>query len=260
MTRLVGFLMLCAAVLAIESGLHGASGQSREVGRGRSGEGVAPAQSGTVTVQSSRDPGGRIGGTPSSPIQPVPPPEKRNPAGRIPAHDKAADQPAKQSVDFCGDAGGDRYNEPVVHNSGFTITADVQWGLDITLADAGSLPDFAGFDFSEGRKKRFDDQFADMYVAAREGRLMMFVREDSDILEVGPAIGSLSGIFIPRKEWSPTGSVVLNSGFDYLVRTWDKHYAKFVVTSVSLTRVTINWAYQETATEEFAPVVMGRPR
>jgi hypothetical protein len=258
MTRLVGFLTLCAVVLAIESGLHGASAQSREVGRGRSGEGGAPAQSGTV--QSSRDHGGRIGGTPSSPIQPVPLPEKRNPAGRIPAHDNTAGQPAKQSVNFCGDAGGDRYNEPVMYNSGFTITADVQWGLDITLADAGSLPDYAGFDFSAGQKKRFDDQFADMYCATRDGRLMMFIREDSDILEVGPAKGPRSGIFIPRKEWSPTGTVVLNSGFEYLVRTWDKHYAKFVVISVSLARVTIDWAYQETATEEFAPVVMGRPR
>lgn len=44
--------------------------------------------------------------------------------------------------------------------------------------------------------------------------------------------------------WSPTGTVELIPGHNYIVWTWDDHYAKFHVTGISSTTVSLDWAYQ----------------
>jgi hypothetical protein len=44
--------------------------------------------------------------------------------------------------------------------------------------------------------------------------------------------------------WSPTGTVELIPGHCYIVWTWDDHYAKFRVTGLSATTVSLDWAYQ----------------
>jgi hypothetical protein len=58
-----------------------------------------------------------------------------------------------------------------------------------------------------------------------------------DAIDYSPPAG-------PNEGWSPTGSVELIPGHCYIVYVWDDHYAKFRVTGVSPTTVSIDWAYQ----------------
>ena len=44
--------------------------------------------------------------------------------------------------------------------------------------------------------------------------------------------------------WSPSGTVEAVVGHNYVVWTRDNHFAKFRVTAVSATTVTLDWAYQ----------------
>jgi hypothetical protein len=57
-----------------------------------------------------------------------------------------------------------------------------------------------------------------------------------DAVDVSP-VGSDAG-------WSPTGTAELIPGHCYIVWTWDNHYAKFRVTGISSSTVSLDWAYQ----------------
>jgi hypothetical protein len=252
MTRLVSFLMLCAVGLAIDSGLHGACAQSREVGRGGSGREDAPVQPGTTASSSTvgRDPGGRPVDNQSGST--VSQSDHRNPTGRPVETQPSVPDPVPIPAPYVdgGRCGVPTTIDGPVRGSGFVLTQNIIWGTNVTLAALASFPEYAGFDFSEEMKKRFDDQFADIYVDEMDGGLVMYVREDSRILECGPSRNERSTVFVPRKEWSSAGAVKLIPGYEYLVRTWDMHYAKFVVTAVTANRVSFDWAYQSSPMAE----------
>jgi hypothetical protein len=48
----------------------------------------------------------------------------------------------------------------------------------------------------------------------------------------------------PDRGWSPTGDVRVIAGHTYVIWTWDDHYAKIRVTSVTGSRVVFDWTYQ----------------
>jgi hypothetical protein len=72
----------------------------------------------------------------------------------------------------------------------------------------------------------------------------MFVNTDTDIQDMGPTGSILDIGTAPSSGWSSTHSVALAPGHTYVVWTWDDHYAKFRVSSVSTGRVAFDWAYQ----------------
>jgi hypothetical protein len=127
---------------------------------------------------------------------------------------------------------------------GFWIREGVRHGKDVTLGDSYLMPEYSGYDFSELLKRPFDHPFTDMFVESYGSELMMTVREDSEIMDIGAVFVPCDAIFVPRQDWSPLRQVRLLSGHEYLVQTWDHHYAKFVVTSLLPERVTFDWAYQ----------------
>ncbi len=132
---------------------------------------------------------------------------------------------------------------------GFWIREDVRYGSDVTLAGNISMPEYSGYDFSELMKRSFDDQFTDMFVEEDAEGLMMSVREDTEIMDIGAVNIPEYAIYVPRMAWSPLHRVPLIPGHEYVVLTWDHHYAKFVVTSLVRNRVVFDWAYQYGADE-----------
>jgi hypothetical protein len=76
------------------------------------------------------------------------------------------------------------------------------------------------------------------------GDLYMVVRDDTEIMDLGSEEVAIDVIFVPARQWSPNRSVRLEDGHEYVVRTWDGHYAKFVVTGLLRNQVTFDWAYQ----------------
>ena len=114
----------------------------------------------------------------------------------------------------------------------------------------------AGWDFSSFAKVASDDPSADIFYGNNGSIAQMFATEvqvqpgtfiPNDIQDAGYA-SSLDAVdFSPvgnSAGWSPTGTVELIPGHCYIVWTWDDHYAKFRVTGLSSTTVSLDWAYQ----------------
>ncbi len=75
----------------------------------------------------------------------------------------------------------------------------------------------------------------------------------TNIQDAGYALSLDAVDFAPVQGWSPTGTVEAVVGHNYVVWTRDDHYAKFRVTAVSPTAVTLDWAYQiDTGNQELA--------
>jgi hypothetical protein len=135
-------------------------------------------------------------------------------------------------------------------------TSIVSTGEELTLSDRQSLPELAGFDFSENAKLPFDDPMADVFVENDYGDLYLVVREDSDIMDIFPAQTPSDVILVPRKEWSKAHAAMALEGHEYVLRTWDHHYAKITIMRTSLQRIVCTWAYQAETTR---PALMRPP-
>jgi hypothetical protein len=119
-------------------------------------------------------------------------------------------------------------------------------GLQISNYLADSL--HAGYDFSDFAVKPYRDSTIDIVYYSDNGQSLMFAPfSDTDIQDAGYTLSLDAVDYAPPSGWSPTGSVELIQGHSYVVLTGDDHYAKFRVTSLNPTFVTVDWAYQTAA-------------
>jgi hypothetical protein len=117
-------------------------------------------------------------------------------------------------------------------------------GYGRVLSNFRQVPGRSGYDFSSFNVVPYTDQSMDMYFEYSGGRYYMNVPEDTEIQELGPTSSILDIRVAPSGGWSVTGDVELQTGRTYVVRTWDDHYAKFRVSSLSPSQVVFDWAYQ----------------
>ena len=117
-------------------------------------------------------------------------------------------------------------------------------GFGLSLTNYLVDPAHAGYDFSAYAVRAFDATRTDIYFGVQDTTRMVFALfTDTDIQDAGYA-SSLDAVdFAPTAGWSPAGKVEAVIGHCYVVRIVD-HYAKFRVTAVSGTQVTVDWAYQ----------------
>lgn len=117
-------------------------------------------------------------------------------------------------------------------------------GYGVILNDYLTSPSTAGYDFSRYLVVAYDDQTNDMWYEFYNGDFYMDVRTDTDIQDMGPTGSILEIGTAPASGWSSTHDVKLAVGHTYVVWTYDDHYAKIRVASMSAGRVTFDWAYQ----------------
>ena len=129
--------------------------------------------------------------------------------------------------------------------NGFCILNGIRYGENVTLGDAYDMPEYSGFDFSQYVKVPFDDPGADFFVENDNGELLIRVRDDTEIMDIGLIDIPKNAIFILRKEWSASHEEPVMVNHEYVIRTWDHRYAKVKAVSVGEHRVVFNWAYQE---------------
>ncbi|HTY00450.1 MAG TPA: hypothetical protein VMG09_10520 [Bacteroidota bacterium] len=140
-------------------------------------------------------------------------------------------------------------------------------GYGVSLADVHQIPSASGYDFSRSAVVSYDDEYADMYFENYRDTSFMNVRTDTDIQDMGPTESVLQISGAPSAGWSPTHDVILQQGHTYVVWTWDDHYAKFRVSSLSPQKVVFDWVYQVRGSTpllkhgagERPPVVLKRP-
>jgi len=117
-------------------------------------------------------------------------------------------------------------------------------GSGVPLPNFRYDPARAGYDFSTYSVGPWDDQFTDIYFDFLDAVHYLVVWDDTEIQDMGYT-ESLSEIgSAPVAGWSPTKDVRLIPGHTYVVRTWDNHFAKVRVRSLSDANVTFDWAYQ----------------
>ena len=117
-------------------------------------------------------------------------------------------------------------------------------GYDIQLMDYRTHPSVSGYNFANRVVARYDDKLSDVFFEALNGVSRLDVWDDTDIQDMGYT-GSLDEISsAPPVGWSPSGSAEAIVGHTYVVWTWDNHFAKIRVTSVSKDALVFDWAFQ----------------
>lgn len=117
-------------------------------------------------------------------------------------------------------------------------------GYNVGMYDYLTFPDASGYDFSTYSVGRYNDEYSDVFFENANGVFLLNVWSDTDIQDMGYT-ESLDDISVaPVNGWSPSGSAEAIVGHTYVVWTWDDHYAKLRVRSISSTRVVFDWAYQ----------------
>jgi len=107
-----------------------------------------------------------------------------------------------------------------------------------------------GYDFSVFARTNTVDPPADMFFGFYEDTAefihqQIFVPDYSTDIQDAGYVSSLDRVdFAPESGWSPSGTVEAIVGHAYVVWTRDNHFAKFLVTAVGPTQITLDWAYQ----------------
>jgi hypothetical protein len=118
-------------------------------------------------------------------------------------------------------------------------------GTGAALHAVEDRPAQSGWDFSAYSVRPWDDPRTDIYFSSSGSIDLMFAPDSSltGIQDMGFASTLDALDFAPPAGWSPTGSVELIVGHNYVVWTQDNHYAKFRVTGLGR-QVVFDWAYQ----------------
>lgn len=117
-------------------------------------------------------------------------------------------------------------------------------GYNQTIFDFRRFPNNAGYDFSAYKVVPYNSNDCDMFFDNDNGNYYMVVWDDSDIQDMGPTNDIYDIDKTPLTGWSPTKDVRLYVGHTYVVWTWDNHFAKFRVKSITPERIVFDWAYQ----------------
>ncbi len=117
-------------------------------------------------------------------------------------------------------------------------------GYNVGVSDFRETPGSAGYDFSTYSVGPYDDKYADVFFEYYQGRYYLNVWTDSDIQDMGYTTSLYDIGEAPAAGWSPTADAQAILGHTYVVWTWDNHYAKLRVKSISPSRIVFDWAYQ----------------
>lgn len=127
-------------------------------------------------------------------------------------------------------------------------------GKNQSIFDYQLFPDISGYDFSEYSVVAFDatsdDYSADFFFENDQGNFYLNVWDDSDIQDMGFTDSFYDVVYAPIDGWIPLFGddnvkyTLVEAGHTYVVWTWDNHYAKLRVKTISDQRIVFDWAYQ----------------
>jgi hypothetical protein len=121
-------------------------------------------------------------------------------------------------------------------------------GWSVRVYDADTLASSSGFDFSAGGVVAWNNVGADIYFDyyASDGVFYAIATEGNFIQDFGYTNHIDDVNVAPDQGWSNLYIVEIISGHSYVVYTYNNHYAKFRVESITISRgyLVIDWAYQ----------------
>lgn len=120
-------------------------------------------------------------------------------------------------------------------------------GLNEEVFDYRNYPSTGGFSFTTYSDVAYNDTTADFYFENYNGTFYIDVWSDTDIEDMGPTNSIYDISYAPTSGWSTTKDAQAIVGHTYVIWTWDNHYAKIRVSSLTNERMVFDWAFQTVA-------------
>ena len=123
-------------------------------------------------------------------------------------------------------------------------------GFNQAVFDYTYYPETSGYDFSDYLVVAYDDMAADFFFENYSGTFYLNVWDDTDIQDMGSTYDIYDISYAPQTGWIPLidGDNVKYTeaieGHTYVIWTWDNHFAKIRIRTMTSERMVFDWAYQ----------------
>ncbi len=117
-------------------------------------------------------------------------------------------------------------------------------GFNQSIFDYRAYPDLGGFSFTSYSTVPYDDSTADFFFENYQGTYYLDVWNDTDIQDMGKTQDIYDIPYAPLSGWSTTKDAIVIPGHTYVIWTWDNHYAKVRVKSLTSDRIVFDWSFQ----------------
>ncbi|HPI37718.1 MAG TPA: hypothetical protein PK397_07225 [Ignavibacteriaceae bacterium] len=149
---------------------------------------------------------------------------------------------------------GDKYYYAVTaydyNNNESELSYDVVYatprpeGFNQSIFDYLKFPNTSGYSFSSYSVVPFDDLNCDFFFENYNDTYYLDVYDDTDIQDMGATTDIYDIEEAPENGWSATKDVIAKVGHTYVVWTWNNHFAKIRIRSITPERIVFDWAYQ----------------
>lgn len=117
-------------------------------------------------------------------------------------------------------------------------------GFNQSIFDYNRFPQNSGYSFSQYLVVPYDDLGSDVFFENYNGTFYLDVWDDTDIQDMGITQDIYDIPFAPTAGWSTTKDVIAKVGHTYVIWTWNNHFAKLRVKTITNDRIVFDWAYQ----------------
>ncbi|GAB4299800.1 MAG: hypothetical protein Kow0098_26590 [Ignavibacteriaceae bacterium] len=117
-------------------------------------------------------------------------------------------------------------------------------GFNRSIFDFRKFPETSGFSFYDYSVVPYNDLSTDFFFENYQGMYYLDVWDDTDIQDMGPTIDIYDIPFAPVDGWSTTKDALAIEGHTYIIWTWDNHFAKVRISSITPNRIIFDWAFQ----------------
>ena len=117
-------------------------------------------------------------------------------------------------------------------------------GFNQSIFNYNKYPENSGYSFSNYSVVPYDDLGSDFFFENYDGEFYLNVWDDTDIQNMGQTYDIYDIPYAPASGWNPSKYELAVVGHTYVIWTWDNHFAKVRVKSITNDRVVFDWAYQ----------------
>ena len=130
-------------------------------------------------------------------------------------------------------------------------------GYNQAVFDYIRFPNNSGYTFTTYSTVPYDAQDVDFFFELYQGTGYIRVYDDTDIQDMGSTSDIYDIPYAPSSGWAVNKEEIAQIGHTYVIWTWDNHYAKIRVKSITADRVVFDWAFQLVQGEpQLKPVVI----
>ncbi len=117
-------------------------------------------------------------------------------------------------------------------------------GFSQVIFDYIRFPQNAGYSFSKYLVVPYNNENSDIFFENYNGTFYLDVWDDTDIQDMGYTQDIYDIPYAPTAGWATTKDAIAKVGHTYVVWTWNNHYAKLRIKTITNDRVVFDWAYQ----------------